>query len=533
MSLVHTYLQRCKRFIDTVDVPFLIFLILILHVSLGVKMLGLLFIYIVRPHFKFQAFKNNGPLFYLLITAWSVIELLLNLHRGFNYFVLGSLSVTFWIAAFLILQQVQHHLKTRGVEKIEKSLEVFFVLNALVSGYNLVKIMLEISALNPYTFDGLSFKYSASTGDYINGLTNDLSTANMIINAFGVFYFMTRRKYGLSVLCFIVATVTTSNLGNAILLLVFGWILLFDRSRLHKSLVLSYVAFLVVFIVKISPSNLNYLNHKVSRMLKLEKEIIQPHFSDNSQKEQLINNYIEAFNSKYTVKQSDKRSIDSLIADNDLKSKQKALAPDSNYIEEQTKIKNHFAEFYFVCYGDTIIPQKQKDYYNSHPGKYLSFFETMDYVSQNPYRLMLGAGPGNYSSKLAFKASNLGVAGKYVQKYVYLSPEFKAQHFKLAMNYYLKPATEHSIINFPNSVFNQLLGEYGLVGLILFLVFYVWYFVKRYSQLSYGKILLPLCLIFMLTDYWFECFSIVIVFELMMLLDLHRASADTPKPHHT
>ena len=533
MSKLQTYKLSLLAFYKSLDLPFLIFLMLILNVSLAVKLAGLIFIYVLRPYFRFNPFKNDTPVFYLLMIGWCVIEVLLNSGRGLNYLVLAGLSTTYWIASFLIMQQLMQAVKRSGVQKIEKSLEVFFILNALVSTYHLVRIMVEIESVNPYTFDGLSFKYSASTGDYINGITGDISTANMIINAFGIFYYLSRQRYRMSLLCFAVATVTTSNLGNMILLLVFAWILLFDRSRMNKSMVIAYLSFMVIFIVKISPSNLNYLNHKISRMLKLDKELITPHFTDNSQKEQLINNYIEAYNSKYTIKQSEKHSVDSLIAENDFKAKQKALEPDSNYIVEQIKIKNHFADFYLELYGDTIIPPSQKDYYNRHPGKYLSVFETMHFVTQNPYSFVFGAGPGNFSSKLAFKASNLGVSGKYVDRFVYLSPEFKDQHFKLAMNYYLKPATEHSIINFPNSVFNQLLGEYGVVGLLLFLITYLWYFIKRFKRLSFGKILLPLCMLFMLTDYWFECFSILVVFELLLFIDLNKVPSSTENTQTT
>ena len=74
----------------------------------------------------------------------------------------------------------------------------------------------------------------------------------------------------------------------------------------------------------------------------------------------------------------------------------------------------------------------------------------------------------------------------------------------------------------PNSVFNQLLGEYGVIGLGIFVVFYLLYTLKYWFKLSYGKILIPMCLMFLMTDYWFEAFSITVVFELLMSIEVHR-----------
>ena len=78
------------------------------------------------------------------------------------------------------------------------------------------------------------------------------------------------------------------------------------------------------------------------------------------------------------------------------------------------------------------------------------------------------------------------------------------------------------MLNFPNSVLNQLIGEYGLIGFLLFIIFYLYYFLKRYKELSYGLMLLPIFLFFLFTDYWFEAFNIVVIFEIMMFVDIYK-----------
>lgn len=516
-----TLKSKILEFSRSTDLVLLLFLILVLHVSLAVKLTGVIFIYALRPDFKFKIHGRRLPLFYLLILIFSVIEYLFNFNRGFNYTVLALLAFSFWACSFLIIHQLKLAIEKQGILKVERALMTFFIINAAVSVFNLLNIIIEIKDINPYTFDGLGSKYSASTGDYISGIMGDISTTNMIINAFGIFYFLYKKKYFLSLLCFLVATFTTSNLGNAILLVFFAGIVIFDRSKFNKSVILCYTTFIVVFIIKISPSNLNYLNYKSKELLKLNEKPVKVTFEDHSEKDKLITSYINKKHRKIEVKQSDKQIINKLLLKKKAEDNEKKRRDDSSYVMTQVKTHNKFVLFYQDYYGDTLTTLN-KGYYNLYAGKQLSFLETISFIKESPRNFIIGAGPGNFSSKLAFKTSNIGTFGKYIEKLKYVAPEFKENHLKLTLSYYLKSSTEHSIINFPNSVFNQLLGEYGIIGLTLFFAFYVWFYLKKIKALSFGKILLPMFLMFLLTDYWFECFSIAIIFELMMFIDLAK-----------
>jgi hypothetical protein len=66
----------------------------------------------------------------------------------------------------------------------------------------------------------------------------------------------------------------------------------------------------------------------------------------------------------------------------------------------------------------------------------------------------------------------------------------------------------------PHSFPNQLLGEYGLLGGILFLVGYVWYFLKRGAAKGYFLVILLLTAGYLWFDYLFEYLSIMVFFEL-------------------
>jgi hypothetical protein len=96
------------------------------------------------------------------------------------------------------------------------------------------------------------------------------------------------------------------------------------------------------------------------------------------------------------------------------------------------------------------------------------------------------------------------------------------------LSYFGKDSGYHSIANSPNSFYGQLLSEYGIAGLMCFLLFYILYFVKRKVSLSYGWPVLFIFLGSLITDYWFEQLSIVIMFELMMLLDMREMNEKNP-----
>ena len=103
----------------------------------------------------------------------------------------------------------------------------------------------------------------------------------------------------MATICYLVAVFTTSNLGNIILFLFFFYILFFDRSRFNKSMVLCYFGFIALFIIKISPSNLNYMNHKFKELLHLKEPLIKVHFEDHSEKDELINRYIYKYHKEF------------------------------------------------------------------------------------------------------------------------------------------------------------------------------------------------------------------------------------------
>lgn len=156
--------------------------------------------------------------------------------------------------------------------------------------------------------------------------------------------------------------------------------------------------------------------------------------------------------------------------------------------------------------------------------KLVSFEQTARNFVSSPSSFVLGEGGGKFSSRTAYLTG-----GEYVSWFpetlVYRSEKFENNHFKLWNNKALSIAFRDGTANQPFSFYNKIVGEYGLIGILLFLL-YVSYFYRRIKLLTYGKIILPLLLGFFMLDYWFEYFTVILFFELFMLLDIKRGQIE-------
>ena len=110
------------------------------------------------------------------------------------------------------------------------------------------------------------------------------------------------------------------------------------------------------------------------------------------------------------------------------------------------------------------------------------------------------------------------MAGSYPEKFTYISNDFLNNHLNLYLNYFSKDMELHSLINSPDSAYDQLISEYGLAGIFSFILFYTGFFVKHIRKLTYGIPLLLIMLGAFGVEYWYEQLSVVILFELLMLL---------------
>jgi len=501
-------------------------------------MAALVFIYLARFNFKFRLhFKSESrlPLFYLLMVVWCCIEFFINGNFASNYILVFCSCASVWAICLLAMHQVKLAIEKNGVEKVERSLRIFFVANALASVLNVLMICFETNNINPYTYEDLSYKYFTSTGDYVRGITFDVCTTNMIINAMGIFYFLQQKRNIFSVMCLCVALLTTSNLGNLILIALITFAFFTHKNKVYKSMLLCCISILVLFMVKISPANLEYFIGSFKKINKHQETTagivsIKP---KDLNADSLIRIYVALKNFRQNPPDTLTKKISEEISSineirRKIRSKKEVLKPDIDFDNYTKNMHGMMIGYSRTVYGDSVIASVVP-FMNSPKslGKLVSMFQTGAFLKQDVKHFLLGAGPGNFSSKFTFRALGLNTDGQWPQKYTYMSEDFKNNHLKLWLYYQLQPPATHSTLNSPNSVANQLTGEYGLIGLLLFLIFYVWYFFKQYKFLSYGRIIFPLMMAFLFTDYWFENLSVMIIFETLILLDLHKKEAKT------
>jgi hypothetical protein len=178
-------------------------------------------------------------------------------------------------------------------------------------------------------------------------------------------------------------------------------------------------------------------------------------------------------------------------------------------------------------YIQSEIPNPVFNYPDRTPGKILAWEQSLHFLNEHRTKTITGNGMGNFSSKLAFRATGLKWTGGFPHRFLYCNPDFLNNHLNLYAYFYLKTPDAHSIIHSPGSVYDQLLTEYGFIGFFAFPVYYLGFFLRHLKKLSYGLPALFLLAAFFLVDYWFEQLSVVILFELMMFMNIKQHTQST------
>ncbi|MDB5159551.1 MAG: hypothetical protein JWR50_4258, partial [Mucilaginibacter sp.] len=174
----------------------------------------------------------------------------------------------------------------------------------------------------------------------------------------------------------------------------------------------------------------------------------------------------------------------------------------------------------FVNKHEADLPVSRTRKLSLVPGKVMGLQQTFNFLKHHPGKILIGNGVGNFSSKLAFRATGLKFTGGYPQKYLYINPDFLRNHLDVYLSFFTQSAATHSLTNSPFSVYDQLLAEYGLLGLLALFGFYLGFFLKQYATLTYGIPVMLLVMFLFFIDYWFEQLSIIIFFELLLFLNI-------------
>ncbi len=402
-----------------IHVPFLLFLLMLTQSNMMLKPLAFVFVFFITPSVPLKINRNTMGVFYFLMIGYAAFSIFtLQGNTDNSYVLVYILGMAFWVLGFIAFQYIADFVKHNSIKSIDATLLAYFIINALVCFYQLIKLVV--------LFEGNPF-LNQSAGDDVFGIFSN-SSVNFIVCSFFVFYFFYTKRYKWAMVAGLLCLTATYMTGMVILSVVTAYLIFASpRFKLSQKVAVAImgVLFVVVFSI-ISPANISYA-----------EAIIRSAFTDNK------------------------------------------------------------------------------------PRKLISFIQTYEYATESPRNFMFGAGMGNFSSRIAFSAAGEFVAW-YPRKYLHRSAEFTKNHYTLWNADLILEVFQQGTANQPFSVYNQMLGEYGIIGLIFLFVFYLRFFFRNYSRLTYGAVLFLLMLAYFTLDYWFEYLTVTVILELMALLDLKR-----------
>jgi hypothetical protein len=360
-----------------------------------------------------------------------------------------------------------------------------------------------------------------------------------------VIYFLSKKNILMLLLCMVVMLFTGSNFINILLVAALVILFIFKSTRDQKSMILVSVMLLVVFMPKVSPQNYDYVHETIKNQVlrvpvksgpplkPLPYITLRPDSTLTSEelRQKIATKYLDSL---YVITHATSANQ----VDQPLKTESGRIVtpqPDINtmpyqHVAETTAYQRQLLGFINDHKTSLPISGGTIDTKNK-PGKVLAMSQTLSFFRQHPAKLVMGSGMGNFSSKLAFRVNGLGSSGGYPKKYAYVSPDFLSNHLDIYLSFFSKKTDYHSLTNDPGSVYDQLVTEYGLLGLAAFILGYLGYFLRDYKRLTYGIPILLILLAVFTTGYWFEQLSAILFFELLMLLNIKENTPNTIQEH--
>jgi len=467
-----------KPYLLRIDWLLLLFLVGMVNVKLYVKILAVVVLLLVygRRVMRSGVFGQRYIWFYPAMLLLALINLCFSGISATSLVAFG-MGACYWLLALLAAAIVFWFVRENDPQRLHRTLGGFLLLNGVCMLVSFVVICCKAGVINPYTYEGEHRRYFINTGDMITGIGLDGSVSSALIGAFGVLYFFYRNNWRASLFCLVTMLLAGSNFVDMMLIVVLLFVFIFRSDRLQKSRIIVSFLLMAVFWAKVSPQNGIYVEEVMKRV--------------------------------------DKKNV--YVAPVPIPN-----AKDHEFVERKEVVKKEgtmrsFRDIYYPGGMEDSFKLKYTNYNRS--GRWVAMQEMARFFSEHPMRLPLGAGMGHFSSRLAFKTAALGIDGGYPVGERYIDPFFRDNYLFLYLYYHSKDEGQHSVVNKPDSVYGQLLSEYGLVGLLLFVVLYAAYFFRNSRGLTYGLPVLLLMGMAFFTEYWFEQLSIVVVFELLLLSD--------------
>ena len=518
-----------------IDWVFLLFLVGTVNFKIYVKLFAILsyLLFVIYRKYQFPKEKTSVVNFYFLIPLIGLIAPLTELSSINPVYWLGyTLGLLQWLAAGAAFYLIYTTIKNKSSECMLKTVDAFFIFNIIYSLVQLVFIMIAAHSFMPYWDWDPSEKYGASTGDHLHGILGGNSITNAAIFVLAAVYYLRSERLLLSLLSILIVLLCTSNISIFILLFGLAMLFTFTNRRQQRKHILICFVFIFAFYPFLSPVNIEYIQ-TIYKTVTSKLPRWKSGTSDLTAEDSLY--YMDSL--KYGIYRLPKGinilklSVDEKSPENNIR--QLKLFKENNEHFRNLKNKQELVldsdivrSTFHHLYG--LYPSQAPIKYSSKIGKVYTLKQTLGFLRTNVKNGLFGAGTGRFSSKLALKMTGLGLQGKYPDKAVYASLPFLEYHFYTILYFLSRDISQHSALNFPNSVYNQIAGEYGLLGIAAFILLYVGFFWKQRKRSKNVLYLLVVALLFFNFDYWFEMMSFTVIFELLILLDIF-ATTDNAK----
>lgn len=481
-TLIHLY----KKLSEKIDLPFLLFLLALSPNKIYLKLAALLLIFALRPRFD-GLLSRRLPLFYPLIILLATFQFLaFGGDFSAEHLLVFFTGILYWTLCYGYLCQTSLFTNLNNNHRINATLSAFVLLNFLCCVFNYFNVCVKAHTLLPFQ-EPEGGDYGPSTGDYIYGLFGQPSYINSIVCFFLALYFIHRNQPRMFFLATFSALLSFSNIINIVFIVALVIYALFSASKRKYILVLSNIGLCIATYITLNPNNFSYVSKTIGLSVNNETEIMPE---------------IVTAKAKGAGKKARLKYVNDSTAAN-----QKIV------LSGRDELFKRDYEGY-ITYRDADI--------KAAPGKKIALLQTLRFMKQNPTAAVFGAGIGNFSSRLAFQFSGRDSSRLFMKLPKYAHGYYFMNHLLIYDYMRQLPNEYHSIKHFPNNFLSQLLGEYGMIGLALFLFFYLWYFYKRINNKAYFLVIWLCASGFLMLDYMYEFFNVMVFVELLMFMEIKQ-----------
>jgi hypothetical protein len=535
---------------EFLNIWMLLFLIGISNNVYSIKLAAIfgLFIYLIfrfkntliqklkNPKSILISLKNDKTFwFYSTLILIGIVHLALDFSS--NYAIVVAVGIFIWLSNAILHGGVLFFTKTNSYLKTINTVRIFIVINFIFSLWDLAQVIWATKSLIPYA-QIAPLPYGVASGDLIQGLFAPEHLPNGIIMTLLFFYFFLVKSYKTSFLALFTVLLESSNLS--ILIICFFLIFIFiitDKKAKYRALL--FFTFILIFYLKINP--INY--YEVLKIVKASEEnkyaealVVEANSTQSEQErnwEELNQlraqwelQFRDTIWERAADKQANNRANTELILkkkQNQRKEKNKILM-DKHWIKMDSMNAQNKEKFRKVITKEFNLDET--------PGLLISLKQTANQLQESPKNLLIGSGIANSSSFLAITCTKLNESSRLFEMVLpeYEHPDFKNNNGALWKYVNYKGEEFHSIVHYPYNIYNTLLGEYGLIGFLAFILFYI---LPKALQLIKAKkikmmlIIIPLFLVLVGTYYWFESFILILFFEIIIHNELKGNSKPT------